>query len=377
MPAVRDLYEILGVSRDATEEDLKRAYRRKAREFHPDSGGDEESFKELTAAYEVLRNPQARANYDRYGDPRGPGTGLGGDPFAGFGDLSDLIETFFGGGFGGRGTASRRDTRGGRDAVLEVTLTLEDAASGLTQEIETTILRTCEQCRGMGAAPGTGPVTCGTCNGVGAVQQVRSSFLGQVLTSGVCPTCRGAGQRITDPCAACFGEGRRQATETLTIEVPPGVADGTRLRRAGLGEAGRNGGPAGDLYIRIRVRPHEVFTRDGDDLHCELRVPMAAGALGTHVTLSTLDGEETVTVPAGTQTGDIITLRRAGMPRLGGGGVQRGNLYVHCRVETPRRLNEEEAELLRRFADLRGEHVNEHTPAKGLFGRLREAFGGL
>jgi molecular chaperone DnaJ len=154
------------------------------------------------------------------------------------------------------------------------------------------------------------------------------------------------------------------------------VAEGTRLPQRGLGEAGRNGGPSGDLYVRIRVRPHDVFTRDGDDLHCELRVPMAAAALGTQVVLSTLDSEETLAVPAGTQTGDVITLRRKGMPRVGGGGVQRGNLYVHCRVETPRRLSEEEAELLRRFAELRGEHVNEHAPDKGLFGRLREAFGG-
>lgn len=370
---MRDLYEILGVSRDATEDDLKRAYRRKAREFHPDQGGDEESFKELTAAYEVLRNPQARANYDRYGDPRGP-TGFSGDPFAGFGDLSDLIETFFGG-FGAR-TPPRRDMRGGRDVLGEVTLTLEEAASGVSREIETAILRACEQCGGTGAAPGTGPVTCGTCGGAGVVQQVRNSVFGQVLTSGACPACRGAGQRITDPCAACLGEGRRQVTETVTVEVPAGAADGIRLRLAGRGEAGRNGGPAGDLYVRVRVRPHEVFTRDGDDLHCELRVPMAAAALGTQVTLPTLDGEEGVTVPAGTQTGDVVTLRRKGMPRLGGGGVQRGNLYVHCRVETPKRLTEEEEELLRRFAELRGEHVSEHTPGKGLFGRLREAFGG-
>ncbi|MGH8904301.1 MAG: molecular chaperone DnaJ [Egibacteraceae bacterium] len=372
---MRDLYEILGVPRAATDEDLKRAYRRKAREFHPDQGGDEEAFKELTAAYEVLRNPQARANYDRYGDPRGPmGAGFG-EPFAGFGDLSDLIETFFGG-FGGR-ASPRRDTRGGRDAVVDVTLTLEEAAFGVSREVQTAILRACEQCRGTGAAPGTGPAVCGTCRGAGTVQQVRNSVFGQVLTSGACPTCRGAGHRITDPCPACFGEGRLQATETLTIDLPAGAADGTQLRRTGLGEAGRNGGPSGDLYVRVRVRPHDVFTREGDDLHCELRVPMSAAALGTQVVLPTLDGDEALTVPAGTQTGDVVTLRRKGMPRLGGGGVQRGNLYVHCHVETPRRLTEEEEELLRRFAELRGEHVSEHSPGKGLFGRLREAFENL
>jgi molecular chaperone DnaJ len=371
---VRDLYEILGVSRDATDEELKRAYRRKARALHPDQGGDEESFKELTAAYEVLHNPQARANYDRYGDPRGPvGAGrMGGDPFAGFGDLSDLIETFFGG-FGARGP--RRDNRGGRDALVDVTVTLREAATGVDQEIDTVILRGCETCAGSGSAPGTGPVTCAMCQGTGTLQQVRNSVFGQVLTSGMCPTCRGAGQRIVDPCKTCLGEGRVRVTERITVPIPEGVADGTRLRLAGRGEAGRNGGPAGDLYVQVHVRPHEVFSRDGDDLHCELHVPMAAAALGTQVTLETLEDEELLSVPPGTQTGDVITLRRKGMPRLGGGGIQRGNLYVHCRVETPTKLTDEEADLLRRLAELRGEHVNEHAPAKGLFGRLREAFG--
>lgn len=372
---MRDLYEILGVSRDASDEDLKRAYRRKAREVHPDQGGDEESFKELTAAYEVLRNPQARANYDRYGDPRGPlgaSGGMSGDPFAGFGDLSDLIETFFGG-LGGR--SGRRDTRSGRDAVVDVRITLNEAATGLDQKVETVILRRCETCGGSGAAPGAGPVTCGMCRGTGAVQQVRNSIFGQVLTSATCTACRGTGRRIVDPCKACLGDGRVRVSDTITVPIPQGVADGTRLRLSGRGEAGRNGGPAGDLYVQIHVRPHEVFSRDGDDLHCELRVSMTAAALGTHVVLETLEGEEPIAVPAGTQTGDVITLRRKGMPRLGGGGIQRGNLYVHCRVETPTRLTDEQADLLRRLAELRGEHVSEHAPVKGLFGRLREAFG--
>jgi molecular chaperone DnaJ len=197
---------------------------------------------------------------------------------------------------------------------------------------------------------------------------------GQVLTSGPCPQCRGTGRRISDPCQTCAGEGRRRVTETVTIDVPPGVADGTRLRLAGRGEAGRNGGPAGDLYIRVHVRPHDVFTREGDDLHCELRVPMTAAALGTQVTLDTLDGEDVLNVPAGTQTGDVVTLRRKGMPRLGGGGVQRGNLYVHCRVETPTKLDDEQVRLMRRLAELRHEHANQRH-GKGLFGRLREAFG--
>jgi molecular chaperone DnaJ len=369
---MRDLYEVLGVPRDAGEEEIKRAYRKRARELHPDTGGDEEQFKELTTAYEVLRNPQARDNYDRYGDPRGP-AGMGGG-FADFGDLGDLIETFFGGfGAGGR---TRATTQAGRDAIVDVVLTLEEAATGKRHEVELDVARTCDVCGGSGAAPGSGPVRCPTCNGAGAVQQVTRSLFGQVLANVTCPTCRGTGQRIADPCEGCFGEGRRAATETVPVDVPAGVGDGTRLRLSGRGEAGRNGAPSGDLYVRVRVRPHERFTRDGHDLHCDLRVGMAQASLGAEVDLSTLiDGEHEVRVPPGTQSGDVITLRRLGMPKLSSGGA-RGNLHVHCRVETPTQLSDEEEALLRRLAELRGEPVAAGADGRGLLGRLREAFGG-
>lgn len=372
----RDLYEILGVSRDASEEDVKRAYRRQARQLHPDTGGDENAFKELTTAYEVLRNPQTRANYDRYGDPRGVGGDLGG-----LGDLNDLVNAFFGGGgFGGmgsRGGGARADT-GGRDALVDVALTLDEAAAGGPHDVQVTVARACGTCDGSGAAPGTSPVTCETCGGAGMVQQVRSSVFGQMLTTGTCPTCRGTGSRITTPCPTCSGEGRVRVTETVTVDIPPGVDDGTRLRLVGRGEAGRNGGRAGDLYVRTRVRPHPLFTRQGNDLHCELRIPMVQAALGARLTLPTLYGEEAVAVPPGTQSGDVITLRRMGMPKLSGGGA-RGHLHVHCRVETPTDLDEEQEELLRAFAELRGETADEleHEHSRGgLFGRLREAFGG-
>lgn len=364
---MRDLYEILGVDRNASDDDIKRAYRRRARELHPDTGGDEEQFKELTTAYEVLKNPQARANYDRYGDPRGPG----GADFGGFGDLGDLIETFFGG-FGGRGRGTQRQaSRTGRDAMMDLNLTLEEAATGIRRETELTLPRPCDVCDGSGAANGSGPVRCETCGGAGAVQQVTRSVFGQMLTTAPCPGCKGAGTRIADPCRTCGGEGRRAAGETITVEVPPGVDTGTRLRLSGRGEAGRQGAAPGDLYVRIRVAEHPVFTRDGNDLHCELPLPMTQATLGAELKVPTLYGEEVVRVPAATQTGDVLTLRRHGMPKLSGGGA-RGNLHVHCRVLTPAELPEEQEELLRRFAELRGEDVP--AGGQGLFSRLRGAF---
>lgn len=376
---VRDLYDILGVARDASEEDVKRAYRRRAREHHPDAGGDEDEFKELTTAYEVLKNPQTRGNYDRYGDPRGPG-GVGAD-LGGLGDLNDLISAFFGGGFGGgRGGGGARVNTAGRDALVDLVLTLDEAASGGPHDVEVSVARACDTCEGSGAAPGTTAVTCETCGGAGAVQQVRQSVFGQMLTTGTCPTCRGSGSRIASPCPTCAGEGRTRSTETVTVDIPPGVDDGTRLRLVGRGEAGRNGGPAGDLYVRTRIRPHELFTRDGNDLHCELRIPVVQAALGAALQLPTLYGDETVRVPAGTQSGEVVTLRRVGMPKLSGGGA-RGHLHVHCRVVTPTDLDEEQEQLLRDFAERRGETAAElgqhgEDGHRGLFGRIREAFGG-
>ena len=370
---MRDLYEILGVEREASDDEIKRAYRRRARELHPDAGGDEEEFKELTTAYEVLKNPAARANYDRFGDPRGPG-GTGGDPFSGFGDISDLINAFFGGG-GFGGGASRGPSGAGRDAIVDTVVALEEAADGVRRDIDVTVARPCDNCGGAGAAPGTSKVRCTTCGGSGAVQQVTRSVFGQMLTSSACPTCRGTGEQIPEPCPVCNGEGRRELAESVTVNIPPGVDDGVRLRVVGRGEAGRQGAPPGDLYVRVRVRPHEIFTRDGNDLHCELRLSMAQAALGGDVPVTTLHGEETLRVEPGTQPGTVLTLRRHGMPKLSGGGA-RGNLHVHCRVETPRNLDGEQEELLRRFSELRGESLSDlSSGGRGIFERLRGAFG--
>lgn len=369
------------MDQNASEDEIKKAYRRKARQEHPDAGGDSEEFKEITAAYEVLKNPEARANYDRYGDPRGPGGGGGGgDPFAGFGDLQDLMDAFFGGAMGGMGgmggRSSRSSRRGGRDAIVDVALTLEEAAAGMRREVEVTLPRECDECSGSGAKPGSGgPTQCRTCGGAGEVQQVRRSVFGQVLTAGPCPDCEGAGRSIDDPCHACRGQGRRELTETVTVDVPAGVDDGTRLRLSGRGEAGRQGAASGDLYVRVRVSPHEVFERDGHDLHCELRLPMTQAALGAELKVPTLYGEEKLGVPAGTQTGDVLTLRRQGMPKLNGGG-QRGDLHVHCRVETPTKLSDRQRELLEQLAADRDEEAPQGAGYRGFLGRLREVFGG-
>lgn len=374
---MRDLYEVLGVSRDASDADIKKAYRRKATEHHPDRGGDEEAFKELTAAYEVLKNPEARANYDRYGDPRGP---AGTADFSGFGDLNDLINAFFGdafaaGGTGFGGTRARAQAaNSGRDAVVHVSITLEEAFRGVERDVEVSMARPCETCGGSGAADGSGPVTCQTCAGQGVVQRVRQSIFGQMLSTSACPACGGEGTVIVERCPRCRGDGRVQVTETVTLPIPPGIDDNRRLRLTGRGEAGRRGATAGDLFVRVKVMPHEVFTRDGDDLHCELAIGMVPAALGTTVPLTTFDGVEEIGLDPGTQSGEVITLRRRGMPKLGGAGVQRGDLHVHVKVMTPTRLTEEQRLLLKRFAESRGDEVadGEH---KGFFSRLKDAFG--
>ncbi|HSJ46590.1 MAG TPA: J domain-containing protein [Euzebyales bacterium] len=371
--AARDLYEILGVPQDADQETIKRAYRRKARQLHPDAGGNEDGFKELTTAYEVLRNPDTRANYDRFGDPRGPGGAAGGDPFAGFGDLSDLIDSFFGGGFGGRGT-TRTTSTAGRDALIDLTIDLQEAAEGVRRELDVDVMRTCETCGGSGDAEGRGAVRCSTCNGTGGVQQVTRSIFGQMLTTSTCPTCRGSGRQIEHPCPACRGEGRRRTQETVTVDVPPGVDTGTRLRLAGRGEAGRMGARSGDLFVRIRVEPHDVFEREGNDLHCRLRLPMVQAVLGVDIEIPTIDGSHTLTVPPGTQPDTVLTVRRAGMPKLNGGGA-RGDLYVHCQVEIPTGLDEEQKNLVRELAERRGEDQPGSSTDRGLFDRLRGVFG--
>ena len=293
--SVRDYYGLLGVSRDATSEEIKRAYRKLARELHPDVNPDpvaQDRFKMITAAYEVLSDPEKRRMVDLGGDPLSSGGGAGaGSPFgAGFGGgLGDVFDMFFGGGNGsGRGPRSR--VRQGADALLRLDLTMSETALGTHRDITVDTAVLCGTCSGDGCAPGTSPRTCDTCAGSGEVQSVQRSLLGQVMTSRPCPVCAGTGQVIPKPCPTCGGDGRVRATRTIGVDVPAGVEDGMRIRMTGQGEVGQGGGPAGDLYIEIHEQADEVFTRDGADLHCTVSVPMTAAALGTEMTITTLDG---------------------------------------------------------------------------------------
>lgn len=376
----RDYYRILGVPRNATADEIKKAYRKLARELHPDlnpSPEAQERFKEVTAAYEVLSDPQKREIVDLGGDPLASGAAGAGaaGPFAGF---ADIMDAFFGGAtMGGRGPRSR--IRPGADALVHLDLDLSETAFGVSRELTLDTAVMCSRCHGAGTAAGTHPETCQTCNGRGEVQSVQRSFLGQLVTSRACPECGGVGTRIRNPCPDCAGEGRVRARRNITVKVPAGVEDGMRLRLSGEGEVGPGGGPPGDLYVEIRENRHPVFTREGDDLHCRVALPMTAAALGTTVKFDTLDGPESLSVKPGTQAGSVVTLRGRGVPHLSR-GVGRGDLHVHLDVETPGQLDPEQERLLRELAKLRGEESADYTVTRaeaangGLFSRLRDAF---
>jgi len=367
-----DYYSVLGVGRDASPEEIKRAYRKLARQLHPDvNPAEEERFKQVTQAYEVLSDPKKRELYDLGGDPFSTGGGFG----SGFG-FSDIMDAFFGGAAAGRGPRPRQ--RRGQDALIRVEVDLAEATFGATRELQVDTAVTCPTCHGGGAAAGTSPRTCEVCHGRGEVQQVTRSFLGQVMTSRPCAACQGFGTVIPHPCPDCGGDGRVRTRRSLRVKVPAGVDTGTRIQLAGEGEAGPGGGPAGDLYVEVVERPHPMFRRQGDDLHCTVEVPMTAAALGTTVRLETLDGPRPVEVRPGTQSGQVLTLPELGVTHLRRPG--RGDLLVHIEVRTPTRLDAEQEELLRKLAALRGEEgpdvgqVTGHNP--GFFGRLRDAFNG-
>jgi len=371
-----DYYATLGVARDASSDEIRRAYRRLARELHPDVNPDpetQEKFKEVTGAYEVLSDPEKRQMYDLGADPRSPG---GGNPFgqgqAGFG-FGDIMDAFFG---GGQTRGPKPRVRRGQDALIKVTVDLAEAAFGVVKEIQVDTALVCPTCTGTGAAAGHEPTECSMCRGRGEIQSVQRSFLGQVMTSRPCPQCQGYGTVISHPCAECSGDGRVRTRRTLKVKVPAGIDDGTRIQLSGAGEVGPGGGPAGDLYVEVTTRPHPVFQRNGDDLHCSVSLPMTVAALGTILPLETLDGTEDVEIRPGTQPGHVVTLKARGVPHLRSAG--RGDLMVHIDVQTPTKLDARQEELLREFASQRGEeHVTgtfQRPEKEGLFTRLRDAF---
>jgi molecular chaperone DnaJ len=349
--ATRDLYEILGVGRDASQDDIRRAYRRLARELHPDVNGSpdaEHRFKEVAGAYEILSDPGRRRQYDTFGDRGGPGASP-------FGDVQDIFDMFFGGGgfATSRRTRPRSRTDRGEDVFVAVSLSFEEAAFGAHRDLPIDRLEVCERCLGNGSEPGSAPIGCRTCGGTGVVQEMRRSIFGQLMTSGECLVCRGTGLEITDPCTTCGGEGRVAAERTVPVDVPPGVADGIELRVAGAGHAGRGAGPTGDLYLTLRVEASPVFERRGQDLVAALDISMAQAALGVDVEVDTLDGAEVVRIEPGTESGSILRLRGRGIPNLNRRG--RGDLFVRVNVRVPRDLKRKERELLERLAELRGE----------------------
>ena len=377
----RDYYGLLGVSKGASDQELKRAYRKLARELHPDVNPDEEAqhkFKEISAAYEVLSDPEKRRIVDLGGDPLENAAAANG--FAGFGGLGDVFEAFFGGGTSSRGPVGR--VRPGSDSLLRMRLDLSECATGVTKQVTVDTAVLCDICQGKGTHGTSTPVTCNICGGRGEIQTVQRSLLGQVMTSRPCPTCRGVGEVIPDPCHRCGGDGRVRARRDISVKIPAGVGDGMRVRLAAQGEVGPGGGPAGDLYVEVHEQQHDTFVRDGDDLHCTVSVPMVDAALGTTVAVDAiLDGPTEITIPPGTQPDSVTTLRGHGMPHLRSG--VRGDLHAHIEVSIPTKLDARTRELLAEVksnsheqAQVRSTHTQTATSGGGLFSRLRETFSG-
>ncbi len=372
---IGDLYGLLEVAPSASDEEIKSAYRKKARELHPDANpGDaasEAKFKEVSLAYEVLRDPDRRARYDRYG-PEGVFAGGAAAGFDFDAGLGDLFEAFFSSATGG-GRARRRGPQPGADAEVTLGLSFAEAAFGARKELAVRLPVTCESCAGMGAEPGTEVVPCPDCQGTGEIRRIRQSLLGQVVTAVACGRCQGLGETILHPCVSCRGEGRRMEDRSFAVEVPAGVEDGSTLRLAERGPAGPRGGPNGSLFVHLGVTPDERFERSGDDLHTTLRVGMVAAALGTQVEVQTLEEPRQVVVTAGTQTGHVVRLKGIGVPHLRGRG--RGDLFVHVAVDTPTAITAKQEELLRQLALERGEEVSPPTANEGMISRIRSAFG--
>ncbi|UXE61074.1 MAG: molecular chaperone DnaJ [Woronichinia naegeliana WA131] len=356
-----DYYEILGVARDANKEDIKRAYRRLARKYHPDVNkepGAEEHFKEINRAYEVLSEPEIRDRYDRFGEAGVSGGGASGFEYGDMGGFADIFETIFGG-FGGMGGAAQPGRRRGgpargEDLRLDLKLSFRDAIFGGEKEIRIPHLEVCQGCQGSGAKPGTGSRSCSTCNGAGQVRRATRTPFGSFAQVSACPTCNGAGEVIEEKCEVCGGAGRKQETKKLKITIPPGVDDGTRLRVSREGDAGVKGGPAGDLYVYLVVEPDREFIREGINIRSELGISYLQAILGCRLMVDTVDGQDELVIPAGTQPNTVLTIEDRGVPKLGNATL-RGDHLITIKIQIPTRLNSEERELLERLATIKGD----------------------
>ena len=380
MAEKRDYYEVLGVSRTATAAEIKKGYRAKAKQYHPDISKETDAeirFKEVNEAYEVLSNEESRAAYDRFGHAGVNGQGgFGGDPFGGFGaqgsPFGDIFETFFGGNMGGSQSRARAPQRGA-DIQVSVNLTFEEAVFGVEKDIEIDRLETCETCHGSRMKNGATAPTCSACSGSGEVRRVQQTILGQFMTSGPCPTCNGEGVQITDPCESCKGKGRTRKYTRLSVAVPAGIDDGQTIRMTGQGEAAPGKGGNGDLFVKVRVQSHKYFERRNKQIHSTVGINVAQAALGDDIEIDTLDGAVVFTIPAGTQSGQQFRLRGKGVPDLRGG--DRGDQFVTVEVVIPKKLNKQQEELFEQLSASLGKDVTPQPKGKGFFDRVKDAIG--
>ena len=356
----RDYYEVLGVSKGASEDDIKKAYKKMARKYHPDLNPDdkeaEEKFKEINEAYEVLSDPNKKARYDQYGHAGvDPNFGAGGFDF---GDLGDIFGSFFGGGFGGRQQANPNSPQRGESIRMSVSISFEEAAFGCEKAVTVDRYETCDTCHGNGCAPGTTPEVCPECHGTGSVQTRRQTPMGVFASTAPCTRCGGKGKIIHQPCKDCRGSGQARRRKTIQASIPAGIDNGQTISIRGQGHAGRNGGPSGDLLITITVRPHELFRREGTSVLCEAPITFAQAVLGAELEIPTIDGKVKYNLPEGTQSGTTFRLKGKGIPSLNGRG--RGDQYVTVFIETPKDLNKEQKDALKKFSETMGEETNEH-----------------
>ncbi|OZG60000.1 molecular chaperone DnaJ [Bifidobacterium lemurum] len=377
-----DYYETLGVDRAASDDEIKKAYRKLSRKYHPDIAGPEfeDKFKEVNNAYEVLSDPDKRRMYDQGVDPNNPNAGgFGG--FSNMGDMGDIFGQFFGGAFGGGASGPVPRTQPGRDALASASIDLKTAVFGGTAHVRINTFSLCQECSGAGTSNGAQPTTCPDCNGQGFRQKVVRTMLGQMMTSAPCERCEGHGTVINNPCPSCMGHGRVRTTRNVGVTVPAGINDNSRLRLANQGEVGEGGGAAGDLYVDVRIRADKQFTRDGDDLHCWIQVPMSWAVLGHDLTIDTFDGQQTISVPAGCQPEDTVTIKGLGVTRMRQSD-ERGDLVAHVAVQVPTKLSDSERALMEQFAashDADAAHVAQSSrpsvtgSKKGFFSKLKDA----